>query len=82
VSNESLRAELFAMVESEDGPRLNPLAGDDQPDRVTPEALAERHEVSVDVVHETVTEVAATIARRKWGLEPPTAPPSDPSGRG
>lgn len=80
MSVETLRAELVEMTEPQKAAELEALPEGD-PRRPTPEALAERHEVPVETVYETVDEVIrATLPLRhstfykKWcidqGLEP------------
>jgi hypothetical protein len=56
MSVETLRTELFAMTEPAKASVLQALPEGD-PQRPTPEALAEQHEVSVETVYETVEEV-------------------------
>lgn len=75
MSVETLRAELLAMTEEPLASELEaPSEGD--PRRPTPETLAERHDVPVETVYETIDEViAATLPLRnstfyvKWCLE-------------
>jgi hypothetical protein len=80
VSVETLRAELSDMTEPQKAAELEALPEGD-PRRPTPETLAERHDVPIETVYETVDEViAATLPLRhstfyvKWclkrGLEP------------